>query len=135
MHRFTVPLLAILLISSCSALENMQMRQTPDGKMQFVSSSTSQSRDEAFGLLPKEEGVSVIEDSMKRNGWERDIVYPNTFGKGKRRCAIFYREKRDGTEITRVGTGGLSPIEYYIPAGTEDDIETCLQQLGLAGKE
>ena len=140
MHRLSVLLSAVVLICGCEALSNMQVRQTPDGRMQFVSSSTPQNSDEAFGLLPKAEGMSVIEDFMNSNGWEKNEGWSNlqnslVFGKSGSICAIYYREKSDGTQITKTGTGSGMFREYYIPAGREEDIETCLKQLGLAAKE
>lgn len=140
MQRLSVLLLAVVLICGCEALSKMQVRQTPDGRMHFVSSSTPQNSDEAFGLLPKEEGMSAIEDFMSNNGWEENEGWSNlqdslVFGKSGSICAIYYREKSDGTQITKAGTGSGMFTEYYIPAGTKEDIETYLSQLGLAEKE
>jgi hypothetical protein len=140
MQRLLALLLAVVSICGCEALSNMQVRQAPDGSLQVHSSSVPESQDDAFGLLTKEEGMTVIEDFMTSNDWEEDEFWskPPTslvFKKNRKSCAIYYREKSDGTQITKAGTGSGMFTEYYTPAGTEDDIETCLKQLGLAAKE
>jgi hypothetical protein len=134
----TLVILICLLLTAiwgCEALKNMQVRQAPDGSLQFHSASVPESKDEAFDLLPWEQGMSVIRDFMGRNGWEEDTFEAGEFRKGGDRCVLYYREKPDGTDIATVGKGDGTPAEYYIPAGTGDDIETCLKQLGLGPEE